>query len=201
MIVKDLILYQVATDRDYKVGDKIIFDASTQNGQFNRVYNFSFKIDSLRPSDIVYSNANKKFGRFKNKETLYQLANRLEYYDVLVKELALEEVRQEKFSNLPSRLHSMYLSLSKEAMLENFESMASSLEKKGKHFQAVAVKCNGNIFKAGKFYMSREAESYDYYRKKAYGYWGQKDLKDEEVKEILFQGEAEIVEIFAEIKK
>ena len=47
--VKDLILYQVATDRNYKVGDKLVFDKFTPNGQFSRVFKTSFKLDCKRP--------------------------------------------------------------------------------------------------------------------------------------------------------
>lgn len=120
---------------------------------------------------------------------------------VFVKELALEEVRESKFPDLPSRLHCMYLSIGKDIALQNIESMSKNKEKNGKQFQAIAVKLNGTIFKAGKFYVTREGESYEYYKEKAYGYWSQKDLRDDEVKEILFEGEAEVVEILKEIYK
>ena len=197
--VKDLILYQVATDRNYKVGDKLVFDKFTPNGQFSRVFKTSFKLDGKRPCDILYNIAGHRFKRLK-KNQLYELAHILEYYDVFVKELALEEVRSESFADYPSRLHCMYLSISKDIALQNIEAMAKNREKKGSQFQAVAVKLNGKIFKAGRFYMSRESESYEQYKEKAYSYWVQKDLKDEEVKEVLFEGEAEIVEIIKEIK-
>lgn len=197
--VKDLILYQVATDRNYKVGDKLVFDKFTPNGQFSRVFKTSFKLDGKRPCDILYNIAGHRFKRLK-KNQLYELAHILEYYDVFVKELALEEVRSESFADYPSRLHCMYLSISKDIALQNIEAMAKNREKKGSQFQAVAVKLNGKIFKAGRFYMSRESESYEQYKEKSYSYWVQKDLKDEEVKEVLFEGEAEIVEIIKEIK-
>lgn len=197
--VKDLILYQVATDRNYKVGDKLVFDKFTPNGQFSRVFKTPFKLDGKRPCDILYNIAGHRFKRLK-KNQLYELAHILEYYDVFVKELALEEVRSESFADYPSRLHCMYLSISKDIALQNIEAMAKNREKKGSQFQAVAVKLNGKIFKAGKFYMSRESESYEQYKEKSYSYWVQKDLKDEEVKEVLFEGEAEIVEIIKEIK-
>ena len=63
----------------------------------------------------------------------------------------------------------------------------------------VAVKLNGIIFKAGKVYMMREGESFSYYKQKAYEYWSQKNLKDSEINEILFEGTAEIVEILDEL--
>lgn len=199
MKVKNLILYQVATDRNYKVGDVLEFNKNIPNGQFNRVFNTDFRLNGIRPSDEIYNVAKRKFKKFKSKDDIYSIAHILEYYDVAIKEIALEEVRKEKFPNLPSRLHCMYLSISKDIVLENIKSMANNREKNGKHFQAVAVKLNGTIFKAGKEYISREAKSYEYYKEKANSYWKQKGLKDEEVKEILFEGTAEIVEILKEI--
>lgn len=198
--VKDLILYQVATDRNYKVGDIIEFNCNMQNGQYERVYNCSFKLGDKRLSDEMYDAASRKFKKFKCKEDIFTIAHKLEAYDVLVKELAIEQVRQEFFKDYPSRLHCMYLSINKDLALKNIKSMATSREKKGKQFQAVAVKLNGKIFKAGRTYMSREGESYNYYKEKAFDYWNQKDLNDDEIKEVLFEGRAEIVEILEEIK-
>lgn len=80
------------------------------------------------------------------------------------------------------------------------QSMANSREKNGKVFQAVAVKLNGKIFKAGRTYVMREGESFSYYKKKAHAYWNQKDLSQEEIKEILFEGSAEIVDVLGEIR-
>lgn len=199
MEVKNKIFYQVATDRNYKVGDILTFNKNLPNGQYNRVFNTDFELNEARPSDRMYSAAKRKFMKFKSKNDIYSIAHILEYYDVAIKEIALEEVRKDKFPNLPSRLHCMYLSISKDIVLQNIKSMANNREKNGKVFQAVAVKLNGVIFKAGKVYVSREAKSYNYYKEKAIAYWKQKDLRDEEVEEILFEGEAEIVEILDEI--
>lgn len=198
MKVKDLVLYQVATDRNYKVGDVLTFNKDISNGQGNRVFNIDFRLNNGRPSDEMYAVAKRKFKKFKTKEDIYSIAHILEYYDVAIKEMAIEEVRKELFPNLPSRLHCMYLSLSKDIALANLKSVAESREKNGKHFQAVAVKLNGVIFKAGKVYMSREGQSYNYYKQKAVSYWKQRGLKDEEVKEVLFEGTAEVIEILDE---
>ena len=198
MKVKDLVLYQVATDRNYKVGDVLTFNKDISNGQGNRVFNTDFRLNNGRPSDEMYAVAKRKFKKFKSKEDIYSIAHILEYYDVAIKEMAIEEVRKELFPNLPSRLHCMYLSLSKDIALANLKSVAESRDKNGKHFQAVAVKLNGVIFKAGKVYMSREGQSYNYYKQKAVSYWKQRGLKDEEVKEVLFEGTAEVIEILDE---
>ena len=198
--VKDIVLYQVATDRNYKVGDKLLFDKSIPNGQYQRVFNSTFLKGEKRLSDTVYESANRKFKKFKKNEDIYDIAHALEFYDVITKELAIEEVRQKYFEKYPSRLHCMYLSATKDIVLKNIKNFAQSREKKGKHFQAVAVKLNGIIFKAGKVYMSREGQSYQHYKQKAYDYWSQQDVRDDEIKEILFEGQAEIVEILDEIK-
>lgn len=198
MKVKDLVLYQVATDRNYKVGDILTFNKDIPNGQYNRVYCSDYRLNEMRPSDEMYLAIKRKFKKFKSKNDIYSIAHILEYYDVTIKELALEEVRKKYFPNLPSRLHCMYLSINKDISLHNIKSMANNREKNGKFFQVVAVKLNGIIFKAGKVYVNREAKSYEYYTEKAKKYWSQKGLKDEEIKEVLFEGTAEIVEILDE---
>lgn len=201
MKIENEIYYQVATDRDYKIGDKLIFNKDINNGQYNRVFNTDFTINNHRLSDEIYLIAKRKFFKFRKKEDIFNIAHKLEAYDVVLKELALEEVRAEHFKDLPSRFHCMYLSISKDIALKNMEIMANNREKPGKVFQTVAVKLNGEIFKAGKVYVNREGKSYAYYKRKAIDYWNQKEVKDEEVKEILFEGEGEIIDILGEIRK
>ena len=86
---KDLILYQVATDRHYKVGDKILFDGSIPNGQYERVFNSTFLKDNKRLSDTLYDATKRKFCKLKNDD-IFEVAHALEYYDVITKELAIE---------------------------------------------------------------------------------------------------------------
>ena len=198
--VKDLILYQVATDRNYKVGDVLVFDSSTANGQYERVFNSTYKIKDERLCDYIYNRVNNKVFNKMKKDDLYDIAHKLEGYDVIVKELAIEEVRRKLFPEFPSRFHCMYLSQNKTTALKNIKSFASLPGRDNMTFQVVAVKLNGKIFKAGRVYMSREGQSYNYYYEKAKEYWSQSHLEDVEVKEILFEGTAEIVEILDEIK-
>ena len=199
--VKDLILYQVATDRHYRVGDKYEFNKSTINGQYERIFNSVYKIDQQRLCDFIYKKLEKKWFWKIKKDSLYDIAHMLEGYDVIVKELATEQVRQEMFADHPSRMHCMYLSLDKETALKNIKEFAKLPGREHMSFQVVAVKLNGVIFKAGQVYMSREGESYNYYYDKAKEYWSQKNLQDDEVKEVLFEGTAEIVEILEEINR
>ncbi len=63
--VKDKIYYQVATDRDYKVGQKLVFDRNTINGQYRKVMMTKFLLEGKRASDFIYSKINKKFAKLK----------------------------------------------------------------------------------------------------------------------------------------
>ena len=89
--VKDLILYQVATDRNYKVGDKIYF-GEKPNGQI-KIFDFSFNKQGKPLHELGFKTAKK--GIFKNKQLQLDMAIALQNYDLFMREIALEEVRQE----------------------------------------------------------------------------------------------------------
>lgn len=187
-IVKDLILYQIVKSWHYAVGDKIVFNENTITGQYKKVYQTKYQIDNLRLANIFYYKANKKLV----KKNIKQLAIVCDDYDLLVRELAVEKIRKEFYPNLPSRLHCMYLSLFKDTAVNNFE------KSKEKHLQVVAVKLNGKIFRCGNYMLDRNGGSFNDYELMAHNYWSQTNVLDENVKEILFEGEAEIVEIIKE---
>lgn len=195
--VKDKIYYQVATDRDYRVGQKLVFDRNTINGQYRKVMMTKFLLEGKRASDFIYSKINKKFAKLK-KDELYDLAHILDDYDFTLRELALEFVREKEFPDKPSRLHCLYLSNNKDTSLSNLNDFVKS--KKGKQFQVVAIKLNGTIFKAGEVTIARQGESMSTYIEDARAYWSQNNIGDNKIKEILFEGTAEIVEIIKEIK-
>ncbi|MBR5226725.1 MAG: DUF2441 domain-containing protein, partial [Clostridia bacterium] len=144
MKVKDKIFYQVATDRNYKVGDILCFGEDL-NGLGYRVQNSNFN-DGKTPFHklgFMYLDSKKIF---KNKQLVLQMSKALLEADFVLRELAAEEVRKEKFSHLPSRLKCMFLSETKEETLKNFEKMKKNNPQKS--FQAVAVKLNGEVFYA-----------------------------------------------------
>ncbi len=193
--VKDLILYQVATDRNYKVGDKIYFGEDF-NGQM-KIFDFSFNQNGKPLHELGFKHAKKK-GIFKNKQLEIDMALALQNYDLFMREIALEEVRKEKFPELPSRFKCMYLSECKEDVFKNIEIMAN--KKLNKTYQAVAVKLNGQIFCARDFGLRRPGVSFNEYKQLAEKYWSQDQKSKTKAKEILFVGEAEIVEILKEVK-
>ena len=159
--VKDLILYQVATDRNYKVGDKIYF-GEKPNGQI-KIFDFSFNKQGKPLHELGFKTAKK--GIFKNKQLQLDMAIALQNYDLFMREIAMEEVRQEKFPELPSRFRCMYLSESKEDVFKNIDIMANKTLKKT--YQAVAVKLNGKIFCVRDFSIGRPGLSFNEYKKLA----------------------------------
>ena len=187
--VKDLILYQIVKSRKFSIGDKIIFDKNTITGQYKKVFQTKYQIDNLRLADIFYY-FKKNRGIIKNHAE--SLAYICDNYDLLVRELALENVRKNFYPDLPSRLHCMYLSLYKQTAVDNYEKSREN------HLQVIAVKLNGKIFKSGNFVLGRDGGSFEDYIAKAHNYWTQTDVTDENVTEILFEGEAEVVEIIKE---
>ncbi len=195
MEVKNLILYQVATNRNYKVGDKLIFGESL-NGQGNRVLNTKFYENDTPIAQLGFEYAESK-KIFKNSNIVIKLSKNLAESDFVIRELAMEKVRLELAPNEPSRFKCMFLTANKDEVKKGIK----IFYKKGfgEFFQAVAVKCNGKIF-AAKDCVGRWGKSYKEYIQQAQKYWTQKVENINDAREILFEGEAEIVEILDELR-
>lgn len=119
------IFYHVVTERQLLPGQTINFD-SQKSGVYQRV------IEKEKIVLDIYNHPNK-----------YIESNLDHHTKVALRELALEEVRKEKFPNYPSRLKSLYVSKSiKEAQM-----WADSFITQGrKVFAIVTVRTDGNSF-------------------------------------------------------
>lgn len=194
MQVKDLILYQVATDKNYKVG-QVLEVGGQPNGQYHKCRNQDFLSKEgivMHEAAHIYAHHDKK----KNKNFELEMAKALLEYDFIMRELALEEVRKEKFPHMPSRFSCMFLSETAEECLKNFEEFKKL--KKGACLQAIKVKVTGNAhFVRGG--IGREGFSYNQYVLEAERYWREGVNTDRKVQEILFEGKVEVVEILSEI--
>lgn len=193
MKVKDLILYQVATDRNYKVGDKIYFGNEPNGQEFNCV-NLSFNKEGQPLHKLGFDNARK--GIFKNKSLIIELSKALSNYDFIMREFALEEVRKQQFPNLPSRFRCMYLSEDEETCLHNLQGFIN--RGVGTSFQAIKVKVNGEAHFVKDYGVDRLGLSFNEYKEEAVKYWNQNPHSASATKEILFVGDVEIVEILKE---
>ena len=194
MKIKDIVLYQVATDRNYKVGDKIHF-GDEPNGQELNCINLSFNKNSEPLHKLGYDNAKK--GIFKNKDLILDMSKALSNYDFIMREFAMEEVRRQQFPNLPSRFRCMFLSENEDTCLHNLEGFVN--RGAGKKLQAIKVKVNGEAHFVKSFGISRLGLSFNEYKKEAVKYWNQDQNSNDSTKEILFVGDVEIIEILKEI--
>ncbi len=189
MKLKNTILYQVATNRDFKVGDTIHFEENF-NGQL-KIFDFEFNENGNPLHGLGFQSAKK--GIFKDKDLMYKMSNALGNYDLFMREIALEEVRKEKFPTRPSRFKCMYLSETVEETIKNWEIMTKKFPEN--HYQVVAVKLNGEAFYVKDCVIGRPGVSFNQYKQLAEKYWGQNQKSAEKTKEILFIGDAEIVKI------
>lgn len=196
MQVNNLILYQVATDRNYKVGDKIHFGDESNGQEFNCL-NMSFYKDGEPLHKLGFNNAKK--GIFKNKKLMIDISKALSNYDFIMREFALEEVRREKFLHLPSRFRCMFLSENAETCLNNLQGFVN--RGAGKNFQAIKVKVDGEAHFVKDYGVDRLGLSFNEYKKQAEKYWAQDQNSNSACKEILFVGDVEVVEILKEINK
>lgn len=118
--------YHVVTNCPMKVGQKIIFDCNNRSGVYKRVHELEDKVKE------IYSNPDK----FINIELDHHLK-------VALREMAMEEVRKNKYSKYPSRLESLYVSNT----LEDAEKWYKLFMELGRPtFQIVKVKVDGNVF-------------------------------------------------------
>lgn len=191
--VKDLILYQIATDRHYKIGDKLEVGKDF-NYLGERVYNGA-RLNKITYRDGYNFVDSKKF--FANKKLVLEMSKQLEEYDFILREVAFEELRKKEFSDYPSRLKCMFLTDNKDDCLKNLKTF--HLKGYGKFFQVVAVKLNGYVFSAPSKNEMSSGLSYNDYYEMARTYWSKYQLLPDLPKDqILFKGNAEIVDIIEE---
>lgn len=89
--------YHAVTEQPVHLGQHIIFDESHHNGVYKRV------MDKKGIVNDIYSHPEKYYG----KELEYPVV-------VALRELALEETRQKKFPDYPSRMACIYVSFTLE---------------------------------------------------------------------------------------
>lgn len=174
-------VYHVVTDRPMKVGQTIVFDENNHSGVYQRV------MDKLDIVNEIYENPDK-----------YN-ADELEHHtSVALRELAMEEVRKEKYPFYPSRMSCLYVSGTYEEAVrwgEFFSRIGRptyaivELEVKGNCFIGDATKCfDGHIDKAANKELAKL-------------YWENPQTEDNknEVCEMLVDGEITVLAILKEI--
>lgn len=120
------VFYHVVTKSPMTLGQEVIYDDNHHSGVYERVYELKDKVNE------VYSNPEA----YKDVELEHHLK-------VALRELAMEEVRVNKYPNYPSRLSSLYVSKT----LEEAEKWYELFINWGRPtFQIIKVKVDGNIY-------------------------------------------------------
>ncbi len=174
------IYYHVVTDKPMKVGQTIIFDEHHHSGVYQRVYELKDKVDDIYLHPDQYND------------------NEFDHHlKVALRELAMEEVRLQKYPNYPSRLASLYVSKT----LEEAEIWYELFIKLGRPtYSIVKVEVDGNEFIGdaencfdGTKDKAKNLELAEYYWK------GEKNYKGKEpIEEIIVNGNIQVVEIIKE---
>lgn len=177
--MKDMFFYHVVIEKPMYVGQHIVFDENHHNGVWQRV---NEKLDIV--SDI-YNNPEK-----------YQDIELEHHTSVALRELALEKVRVEKYSNYPSRMACLYVSKTlqeAEKWFDYFISLGRTT------FQIVKLKVNGNVFygDAEKCFDGKLSKKENLTL--AEKYWKNADFNENSNIEILVNGDIEIIEIVKEL--
>ncbi len=175
--------YHVVTDRPMQPGQHIVFDETNRSGVYRRVQ------EKLPAVEEIYAHPEQY-----DAETLEH------HTRVALRELALEEVRQEKYPHLPSRLGCLYVS----ETLEEAEVWAQSFVRWGRPTYAIVrLKITGSVFAGDAHNCFDAATDREENLRLAENYWqnlpNRKGLPP--VKELLASGEIEVVEILREINQ
>lgn len=168
--------YHVVTNKPMYVGQKISFTEENQSGVYKRV---------MEKEDIVKD-------IYLHPEN-YKQEDLEHHTKVALRELAMEEIRQQKYPNYPSRIKSLYVSTD----LEDSYMWANSFIKKGRVvYQIVKLKTNGNSFTGNAYNCFEGTTSKEHNLKESYAYWDNIIKNENEIiYETIIDGEIEVVEI------
>ena len=175
--------YHVVTERPMELGQEIKFDEKHFSGVYERIYNLFNMVED------IYSNPDK----YKNVELNH-------HTKVALRELALEEVRKNKYPNYPSRLASLYVS----SRLEEAESWYNYFISLGRPtFQIVKVSVDGNSFTGDACNCFDGTIDKNYNLEQAEIYWQANDNTKGKnpVYETIVDGKIKVIEIIKENDK
>jgi hypothetical protein len=175
-------VYHVVTEKPMRLGQIILFDDNHHNGVYNRVMACKKLLDGSKPTDDL--------SRFINSN--------LEYWAVRTyRELALEKVRKEKYSNFPSRMSCLYTSRT----LSDAEMWANSFVNSGRNVcQIVKLQVDGCVFDGDAYNVFDGTIDAVENERNANLYWSNSPNKrgKERLVETLVNGNIELIEIVKE---
>lgn len=176
-----MIAYHVVTDRPMVVGQEITFDENHHSGVYHRV------MEKLPLVEAIYANP-KQYD-----------AETLEHHTaVALRELALEEVRQQKYPHYPSRLGCLYVSKT----LKEAENWGAFFARIGRPtYSIVKLSIDGSCFTADAVKCFRGQPDKEANLRLAEKYWEREANPEnpEEIPEMLVNGRITVLEIMKQI--
>lgn len=171
--------YHVVTDRPMAAGQKIIFDDTHHSGVYQRVMALADTAADVCAHPEKYE---------------FPLPHHL---DVAIRELALEQVRLEKFPQYPSRMACLYVSRE----LEEARRWGEYFARIGRPTYAIVeIRTNGRVFCGDACNCFDGTGDQAENLRKAEHYWLNLPNEDgEPIYELIIDGELEIVRIVEEI--
>lgn len=173
--------YHVVTDRPVHVGQRIVFDENNHSRVWRRVHNRADEVAR------IYTNPNE----FASQELDHHLA-------VAAREIALEEVRVTEFPSYPSRLNSLYVSVT----LEDAEAWSVLFVDRGRPtYQIVRLRTDGDRFvgDARNCFTGTTNRSENLRRAERYWLNLPNPYGEPPIVEVLVGGRIEVVEILREV--
>lgn len=188
MKVNKEIFYHANSGEKLSIGDVLIYNEDKHNKMYGEVYNSEYKINDIDANELLI---NKKKNKDNNLtiEEFEMVLNTINNYAFVMRELALEEVRKEKYPSYPSRLNCLYVTKTKEDAI-NWSNILKRNKKECK--QILTLECTGDLFIGDGNLMKRQNISYQKHLENAEKYW---NSKIKETPEYLFYGEAKVIDI------
>ena len=155
---------------------------------YEEVYNKKYNYNEMDANELLY-NKKKNNDYVLSKEEFELLFNTVNNDAFVIRELALEEVRKNKYPDYPSRLNALYVTKDKEDAIK----WGSILKRNGKICkQILTLELTGTIFIGDGNLIKRQNISYQEQIKIAEKYWNQ---TSNEIEEYLFYGQAKVIDI------
>lgn len=186
---------------DWNVGDKFVvgisnndffkFFEDTNKSITNNNTGISYNVTDVTEIMLLFLSKGVKvtefdFYHYDSEKTIQELANTLNHYVKLVREMMFEEVRLSHFPDYPSRQRGIWVIPNTPESLEYWKKELGE----GRLFK---VKLSGKIHKANQEYLHVNTNGLSYWRDRAYRYWSEEPGLSVEQEECIFEGQVEIL--------
>lgn len=156
MKVNKEIFYHAYSGEKVNVGDVLVFNSGTRNKMYDEVYNNEYKIGEEDANELLINKKRNQERSFLIDE-FELLLNTVNNDAFVLRELALEEVRKDKYPFYLSRLSCLYITKTKEEVT-NWIKILKRNKKKCK--QVLTLELTGEIFSFDGNLMKRQNVSY-----------------------------------------